>query len=208
MAAYKFRVAFEDFDDIYRDIEIKPSQTFKDFHEAITRFISFETGRNSSFFISDDNWLKGREITSRDLREEEMEKIAEMDNAVMRDFIADPHQKIYYLYDLSSPWAFRIELIKIVPNDDPMSDYPRCVRSIGDAPKQFAQILLEPLPDPEDSDDDVATDEEEMEKDELHVSAIGIEADEIPESIDEEVKGEEDEVLDPDITSSEEEEEY
>ncbi len=33
MAVYKFRVSFEDYDDIHRDIEIKSNQTFADFHK-------------------------------------------------------------------------------------------------------------------------------------------------------------------------------
>jgi hypothetical protein len=33
MAVYKLRVTFEEFEDIYRDIEIRASQTFYDLHE-------------------------------------------------------------------------------------------------------------------------------------------------------------------------------
>ncbi len=209
MSVYRFRVSFEDYDDIYRDIEIRPNQTFKDLHEAITQFISFETERPSSFFISDDNWKKGKEITSRPLKGEEKEKIASMQKATMRDFIADPHQKIYYMYDHNSPWAFRIELIKIVGGEDGSGVYPRCIKSIGDAPKQFTHVEL--LPDPEDDEffDDSDTKEDADQPDKMHDSLTGIDKDEIPVGIEEdpdEAKEEDDEVINTDELPSDEDE--
>jgi hypothetical protein len=168
-------------------------------HEAITKFISFDTERDSSFFISDDNWKKGKEITSRSLKGEEKEWIAQMSKATMREFIADPHQKIYYVYDHNSPWAFRIELIKIVAADDNGAIYPRCVKTVGDAPKQFTHA--EPVPVPEDFDED-AVDIVDAESEDGLIPEIesGIEDHEIPEGIERDESevpaSEDDEVID------------
>ncbi|MBK9524798.1 MAG: hypothetical protein IPO39_08580 [Bacteroidetes bacterium] len=114
MALYRFRVTFEDHDDVSRDIEIRPTQTFSDFHHAIHQSIGFDASKPGSFYMSDDNWKKGKEITSRELTEEES-NIATMENARLCNFIADPHQKIYYVFDLLGNWTFHIELIKIIP---------------------------------------------------------------------------------------------
>jgi hypothetical protein len=58
----------------------------------------------------------------------------------MCDFIADPHQKIYYIFDLPSQWTFFIELFKILPETEPSGKYPVCVKMHGDAPKQYIVV--------------------------------------------------------------------
>src|SRR5205085_8708558 len=99
MATYRFRVTFEDYDDVTRDIEIRSTQTFEEFHHAIQNAIGFDASKPASFYISDDNWKKGKEITTRNLSEEESEKIASVKNSRLCDFIVDPHQKFYYVFD-------------------------------------------------------------------------------------------------------------
>jgi len=42
MAVYRFKVSFEDFEDIYREIEVTSEQTFADFYKAILSSIKFE----------------------------------------------------------------------------------------------------------------------------------------------------------------------
>src|SRR5438477_3823792 len=108
MAVYRFRITFEDHDDVSRDIEIRTTQTFEDLHHAIHSFIGFDASKPASFYLSDDNWKKGEEITSRDLKKDEKGKIKKMRSERMLDTIADPHQKIYYLFDPAAQWAFRI----------------------------------------------------------------------------------------------------
>ena len=69
MAVYKFSVTFEDYDDVYREIEIKSSQTFEDLHKAIQDSIGFDNKQLASFYMSNDMWRKGREITLMDMNE-------------------------------------------------------------------------------------------------------------------------------------------
>jgi hypothetical protein len=182
MAAYRFRVSFEDYDDVVRDIEIKSTQTFEEFHHAIHNCIGFDAAKPASFYISNDNWKKGKEITSRELKEAEKDTVATMRTARLRDFIADPHQKIYYIFDFTANWAFRIELIKIIVADDNSVTYPRCIKSMGEAPKQYGNIITGPLPQPDDfeeGEEEVMVEEEAMDGPEE-----GIEADEVPIAID------------------------
>ncbi len=142
MAIYRFRVTFEDFDDVHREIEIKSSQTFDDFNESIQSAIGFDGSKVASFYMSDDHWKKGREITTRSLSKDEKEKIAATKDARMLDYIIDPHQKIYYVFDPAAQWCFHIELIKIIPSEDGGVHYPRVVKSAGEAPKQFGTTVI------------------------------------------------------------------
>ena len=97
-------------------------------------------------------------------------------NARLCDFIIDPHQKIYYLFDPQEKWTFRIELIKILTTEDNTKPYPKCVKIIGDAPKQYPPAPGAALPQPEDFDEAAAPpiEEEAMEVE------TGVDDDDIP----------------------------
>lgn len=161
MAVYRFRVTFEDFDDVHRDIEIKSTQSFEDLHHVIHNSIGFDAASPASFYMSDDYWKKGKEISTRELTEEEKSKVALMKKARLCDFIADPHQKIYYIFDFNAMWTFRIELIKIFVNEEIGAAYPRCVKIIGEAPKQYGVTNLGAVPEPEDFDETLTSLEDE-----------------------------------------------
>src|ERR1700756_3655799 len=128
MAVYKFRLTFEDYEDIYRDIEIKSSQTFFDFHEIILQSIGFDMKHAGSFFASDDFWRKGEEVT---LLEEDLEPgVKLMKKVKISSLVMQPNQRFIYLYDKQTLWSFQIELIKLVA-EDAAAKYPRCIKSIG-----------------------------------------------------------------------------
>src|SRR6185436_12013325 len=153
MATYRFRVTFEDYDDVTRDIEIKSTQTFEELHHAIQNAIGFDASKPTSFYMSDDNWKKGKEITTRELSDSEDEKASPVKNSRLCDFIIDPHQKIYYLFDIGSPWSFRIELVKINREEEAGVTYPRCIKSNGEAPKQYNIVNAATLPVPDEEFD-------------------------------------------------------
>lgn len=139
MALYKFRVTFEDYDDVFRDIEIKSNQTFEDLHKSIQAAISFDASHPASFYMSNDNWIKGNEITLS----ENSKGIPLMHKSKLSNFILDPHQKIYYVFDPNNAlWSFYIELIKIQVNEEGGITYPRCIKSAGVAPKQYGATAL------------------------------------------------------------------
>ncbi len=176
MAVYKFRVSFEDYDDIYRDIEIKSVQNFEQFHHCIQESIGFDASKHASFYMSNDNWKKGEEFVYVPSGENYPEGKMKMRDARLCDYIADPHQKIYYVFDQPSQWTFFVELFKIVA-DDVTKKYPVCVKAHNDAPKQyikadilagngeseladdeiFEEILAEDEELPADTDDDAST---------------------------------------------------
>src|SRR5665213_423330 len=134
MAVYKFRVTFEEYDDVQRDIEIRSTQTFEDLHNCIQEAIKFDNKQDASFYMSDDNWMKGQEIT---LNKDSKKDIPLMKKSRLCDFIIDPHQKIYYVYDFEKNWTFFVELIKIIVNEDAKVVYPRCIKATLEPPKQY-----------------------------------------------------------------------
>ncbi|MEN9521846.1 MAG: hypothetical protein RL065_223 [Bacteroidota bacterium] len=131
MSVFKFRVALEQDDTIYRDIEIKPSQLFSDFHSAILKAFAFDNKHEASFYKSNDNWVMGEEIS---LNKKDGKK--QMSKVAMAQFIDAPHEKFIYVYDYDMEWTFLVELFGVV-EDSKKDEYPRIAKTEGIAPKQY-----------------------------------------------------------------------
>lgn len=149
MAIYRFRVAFEDQEDVYRDIEIRSSQTFEEFHHAILSSVGFDKKHAASFFVCDSQWRKGTEVT---LLEEDLEDgVRWMKKTKIASCVEDPYQHFMYVYDKNVSWSFTVQLIKII-KEEGSAEFPVCIKSSGTAPKQYKPItgpkddvtLLEP----------------------------------------------------------------
>ncbi|WP_443939799.1 IS1096 element passenger TnpR family protein [Pedobacter sp. MW01-1-1] len=138
MAIYKFRITFEDFDDVVREIDIKSNQTFEDLHRAIHKSTGYNAEKPSSFYVSTDNWLKGDEIAYLP-SERKKDRVVLMEKSKLSGFIDDPHQKFYYIYNFDRPYDFHVELVKIILDADTNIEYPFLAKSIGEAPKIMEQ---------------------------------------------------------------------
>lgn len=141
MAVYRFRVTFEDYDDIVREIDVKSNQTFQDLHHAIHKSTGYNPDYPSSFYISNDQWTKGEEITFMPNQRKIDRGIALMEKVKLSGFIDDPHQKFYYTFNFDRPFDFHVELMKIILDESPKAEYPQVVRSVGEAPKQFGNVF-------------------------------------------------------------------
>lgn len=135
MAIYRFRISFEDFDEVIREIDIKSNQTFEDLHRAVHRSTGYSAEKSSSFFVSTDHWIKGDEIAYLPTQRKTDRGVALMEKSKLSSFIEDPHQKFYYIYNFDRPFDFHVELIKIILETDPNLEYPVLVKSTGEAPK-------------------------------------------------------------------------
>ncbi len=140
MAVYRFRVSFEDYDEVIREIDIRSNQTFKDLHYAIHQNTGYEPEVSSSFYVSNDQWLKNEEIALLPVKRKTDEGVTLMENAKLSKFIDDPHQKFYYIYNFEKPFDFHVELIKILDNN-PNVHYPVLFKSVGEAPKIIKNII-------------------------------------------------------------------
>ncbi|MFC3196426.1 hypothetical protein ACFOET_02245 [Parapedobacter deserti] len=134
MAIYRFRISFEDYDDVIREIDVLPKQTFLDLHNALHAALGYNPNVPSSFYVSNDYWKKGDEIAYLpDKRKKEL-GVALMEESKLNKFIDDPHQKFYYVYNFDRPFDFHVQLIKIL-KEEAGKTYPTLFKSVGQAPK-------------------------------------------------------------------------
>lgn len=137
MAILKFRVYFEEDDSVYRDVAVKHTQSFVDLHTIILKAYEFDNKHAATFFRSNDNWQRGREISLQQY--DRPYKVAPllMAETTIGSEIRDPNQKFIYVYDFVKNWSFLVELINVSKEESAKLDYPVLVKSEGIAPSQY-----------------------------------------------------------------------
>ena len=142
MAILKFRIYLEEDDAVYRDIVIKHTQSFQDLHLAILKSYEFDSKHKATFYRSNDNWLRGREISF-----EKYDKPYVVDPLIMSEVtigseIRDTNQKFVYEYDFEKHWVFLVELINVSKEESSKITYPATSRTEGIGPQQYGTKSL------------------------------------------------------------------
>lgn len=153
MGIYRFRVLIDDSSEVFRDIEIRSSQTFLDLHKAIKKAFAFIGEEMACFYVSDAEWTKGTEIPLADMGfAEDGAMPLMMDQVQIGDHIRDTDQRFVYAYDFLYMWMFMIELVDA---HDPIKGkrYPQVVLSNGMPPGEHSREL--------NSGDGILTDEDD-----------------------------------------------
>ena len=131
---FKFRVIMDTEKDVFRDIEIETESNFDTLHKSVLDAFDFEQGEMASFYLSDEEWSKGLEISLMDMGGVDEDSLS-MSTTILSDMVMKPGDKILYVYDFMRMWIFYIELVE-VKKDKPSTIYPRVALAFGDAPSQ------------------------------------------------------------------------
>ena len=139
MAILKFRVYWEEEDAIYRDVLVKHTQHFSDFHQIILKAFEFDQKHDATFFRSNEKWQRGREISKEVYQKEYPVAPLLMDETTIGSEIMDTNQHFIYLYDFNKAWTFLVELIQVIKNADAdmNAEYPLITRVEGVGPMQY-----------------------------------------------------------------------
>jgi hypothetical protein len=137
MAILRFRIYWEDDDSVYRDIAIKHTQSFLDLHGAILKSFEFDSMHKATFYRSNDNWLRGREISLEKYDKDYKVEPLIMADTILGSEISNPNQKFIYEYDFNKYWHFLVELIHVDKTESNKLVYPTCIRTEGIAPSQY-----------------------------------------------------------------------
>lgn len=135
---YTFRIVSDESDDFMREIQIDADAKFIDLREAILDAAGYSKGQLSSFFICEDGWEKGREITLEDMGSGSEQDVYLMDESVISDFVEDEGQRLIFTFDYLTDRSFFMELRETEPGR--YLDAPVCTRSEGDAPAETVDL--------------------------------------------------------------------
>jgi hypothetical protein len=125
-----------DSNEIFRDILIDQNANFESLYKAILLSYGFKGDQMASFYMSNDSWDKGYEISLFDMAfGEDADQILPgvMSNCTLSDYVKEDDQKMILVHDFFRMWIFLIELIGTT-QDTP--EYPQTVLSVGNAPAE------------------------------------------------------------------------
>ena len=129
---YRFRVILDAEEDVFRDIEIMADNTLEDLHNTILQSFGFDGTEMASFYISDDDWNQGEEISQFDMVEGGS-SVRLMNETTLDDILSEEQTKLIYVYDFLSMWTFMVELAEIA-EPEPGMDYPNLMFVHGQLP--------------------------------------------------------------------------
>jgi len=131
---FKIRVVSDENELFHRVIEISEDDTFESLHKAILQACEYKETEMASFFISNDDWDKGQEITLFDMGDDELGTIP-MQKAKIKDFISEKEDKIIYQFDFFGDRALFCTLVDIIAKQA-KKKYPICSHATGNPPLQ------------------------------------------------------------------------
>ena len=131
---YRFRVILDNDtdEDVFRDIEIRETDSLEDLHNAITQSFGFDGLEMASFYLSNDEWDQGEEISMFDVSESSS-SVRLMSETILNNVVHESQTKLIYVYDFLSMWTFLVELAEIVEEAEG-ADYPNLMFVHGQIP--------------------------------------------------------------------------
>jgi hypothetical protein len=138
MPGLKFRVLLDSDknEEVFRDILIANDADFETFYHAIMAAFGFNGDQMASFYVSNDSWDKGHELSLLDMSYDDDaidEPASVMKQACLQDFLTEPDQRFILVYDFMRMWIFLLELIGY-EKEGP--EKPEMLLAVGMAPPE------------------------------------------------------------------------
>ncbi len=95
MAILKFRIYWEEDESVYRDLIIKHTQTFFELHNCILKCFEFDNKHHATFYRSNDNWQRGKEISLEKYDKEYKAEPLLMNETAVGKEIREPNQNLF-----------------------------------------------------------------------------------------------------------------
>jgi len=131
MKVLKFRVLLDNIKGVFRDIEIPQDYNLAQLHDAIVDSMDFSGMEMASFFISDDEWEKGEEISLMDMSEPGQDSVKLMSETPVMEVTTEIGDRLLYIYDFLNMWICYVELVDIL---DKKIEKAEVVLSVGESP--------------------------------------------------------------------------
>ena len=140
---YKIKFISDEVDGFLREIKIDSDATFLDLNNIILQSCDYPDDQMTSFYICDEEWERGQQITREDMADpgQEDEDLYTMAKTPLTEFLEDEGQRMEFIFDPFSERTFYLDLKEVIPGDHLKT--PELVRSKGDAPQQIKEMELD-----------------------------------------------------------------
>ncbi len=155
MNLIRFRVIIDIEEDVFRDILIDRASPLEDLHRGILAAFDFGEGEMASFFQSDEDWGRGREVPLMDMGMDDAgNHYPSMRSVPVGEMVEVANDRMVYVYDFLRMWCFYVEVIAVEQGEKP--EYPLLAHEFGAAPDQFSKEvdLMDGLDDAAEEGDD------------------------------------------------------
>lgn len=139
---YRIKFICDEVDGFLREIKIDSDKTFLDLNKAILASCGYPDDQMTSFYVCDDEWERGQQITREDVADNssEDEDLYVMADTKLSEFIEDEEQKFQFVFDPFNDRVFYIDVKELIPGQH--LDDAVVVRSQGEAPRQVEDMDL------------------------------------------------------------------
>ena len=128
---YKIRLTLDVEEDVVRDIAIAGNATLEDLHNVITNAFGFSGTEMASFYLTNEDWEQGEEIPLFDMSD--VGDATSMEKFLLDDVFGEDNDKLLYVYDFFSMWAFSVEVTDLIEDND-LIELPSLLFSTGIVP--------------------------------------------------------------------------
>jgi hypothetical protein len=159
MSIYKFKVMYDEDENIYREIEVRPSNSFMELEESIISAWGLPTENTGKFYVSNDRGQKLKTFNHK-------KPVKTGESAyypMILNFVEDPHQVFIYESTGKQELGFILELL-IIANEKPEKSYPYVVKSYGPSPVKKEDIYKHIAANSLKDDEEEGIDEEDESK--------------------------------------------
>lgn len=133
---YKLVLSCDEVKGFKRVFLANPDSSFLDFHKAILASVGYQDNQMTSFFMCNDNWEKGQEVTLVPMGSNFEYDNMTMDETPLRSLLEDKGQRFIYVFDPMFERYFFGNLQDVLPSDTPSIE---CIEKSGKAPKQLQE---------------------------------------------------------------------
>lgn len=135
---YKFKLVNDEVSHFSREIEIDPDASFFELRNAILDSVGYSKDEIDSFYICDEDWSRGEEVTLEDMGSSSDQDIWLMADTPISQLVEDEGQRLIFTFDYLTERSFFMELKEVITGRTCSS--PVCTRKEGNPPEQRVDL--------------------------------------------------------------------
>ncbi|MDC0249626.1 plasmid pRiA4b ORF-3 family protein [Flavobacteriales bacterium] len=137
-------------EDVIRDIEISSTSNLEELHYSIITAFQLKKNELASFYITNKEFELLQEIPLLNVDEKENPMLV-MNKIIISSILTKQGDQLLYVYDFMKMWRF---LITLIEKKKETISQPKCIKSVGEIPKDAPEIIFEEVKrfDPFDED--------------------------------------------------------
>lgn len=137
---YRIRFICEEVEDFMREFKIDSDATFLELNKAILDACGWEDGQMTSFFVCDDEWREGEQITRENFSENDDDNIYAMADTKLSSLIDGEGCRLMYVFDPFNDRRFQGVVKEEILGES--LDAPELLHRRKPAPEQVAEMDL------------------------------------------------------------------